>query len=245
MTLKNLKIILLLAMFDEQGLQKLLGVKFINTSLLRQALVHDSYLNETPGFPLNSNERLEFLGDAVLGYIVADELYRIFPEISEGKLTAFRSHLVCQETLAKLAKGLNLGEYLLLGQGELKSGGRNRPTNLSRAMEAVIGAIALDQGLETCIKVVSQLLAADFELLKAGRHPLDYKSRLQEIVQAKCRPSGTPTYHTIDTQGVAHDRWFRIEVRLGDKALGQGEGKSKRSAETEAAHAALEKLGEL
>ena len=230
-------------MLNEHHLEEILGVKFNNPSLLKQALVHDSYLNENPNFPLASNERLEFLGDAVLGYIVADELYRLFPEISEGKLTTFRSHLVCQETLSTLANSLNLGEYLLLGQGELKSGGRNRPTNLARAMEAVIGAIALDQGLETCGKIVLQLLAADLELLKAGKHPLDYKSRLQEIVQAKSQP--TPAYHTVDTQGVAHDRWFKVEVRLGDKVLGQGEGKSKRNAETEAARSALEQLGEL
>ena len=232
-------------MFDEKRLEELLGVKFNNPSLLKQALVHDSYLNENPNFPLASNERLEFLGDAILGYIVAKQLYDLFPDMTEGKLTAFRSYLVCQETLSRLAKSLNLGEYLLLGQGEAKGGGRNRPTNLARAMEALIGAIALDQAPETCRKVVLRLLATDIDLLKAGKHPLDYKSRLQEIVQAKGRPSGTPTYHTIDTQGMAHDRWFRIEVRLGDEVLGQGEGKSKRYAETEAARDALEKLGEL
>lgn len=232
-----------MAMFNEKRLEELLGVKFNNPSLLKQALVHDSYLNENPGFPLNSNERLEFLGDAILGYIVAEQLYDLFPDMTEGKLTAFRSYLVCQETLSRLANLLNLGEYLLLGQGEAKGGGRGRPTNLARAMEAVIGAIALDQGLETCRKVVLRLLANDIELLKAGKHPFDYKSRLQEIVQAKSQP--TPAYHIVDTQGEAHDRWFRVEVRVGDKVLGQGEGKSKRSAETEAARSALEKLGEL
>lgn len=230
-------------MFDEKRLEELLGVKFKNPSLLKQALVHDSYLNENPGFPLNSNERLEFLGDAALGYVVAEQLYHIFPDMPEGKLTAFRSHLVCQETLSRLAMSLNLGEYLILGQGEAKGGGRLRPGNLSRAMEAVIGAIAIDQGLETCGRVVLGLLDKDINLLKAGKHPLDYKSRLQEIVQAKSQPP--PTYHTVDTQGVAHDRWFKVEVRLGDEVLGQGEGKSKRNAETEAARAALEKLGEL
>lgn len=230
-------------MFDEKRLEELLGVGFNNPSLLKQALVHDSYLNENPNFSLASNERLEFLGDAILGYIVAEQLYDLFPDMTEGKLTTFRSYLVCQETLSRLASSLNLGEYLLLGQGELKSGGRNRPTNLARAMEAVIGAIVLDQGLETCQKLVLRLLANDIELIKAGKHPFDYKSRLQEIVQAKSQPP--PTYHTIDTQGVAHDRWFKVEVRVGDNVLGQGEGKSKRSAETEAAHSALEKLGEL
>lgn len=230
-------------MFDLESLEKSLGIKFKNPSLLEQALVHDSYLNENPDFPLASNERLEFLGDAVLGFIVAEQLYHLFPDLPEGKLTAFRSYLVCQETLFRLALSLNLGEYLLLGQGEAKGGGRRRPSNLARAMEAVIGAVCLDQGLSEARKLSLDLLASDLAALKAGKHPLDYKSRLQEIIQSQGQPP--PTYKTIDIQGEAHERWFTVEVHQGDKLLGLGEGRSKRSAEAEAARAALEKLGGL
>lgn len=226
---------------DVSQLQQSLGVHFKDPSLLQQALVHDSYLNENPGFPLASNERLEFLGDAVLGLIISERLYRLFPDLPEGKLTAYRSHLVRQETLFHLAQSLHLGEYLLLGHGEATSGGRQRPSNLARAMEAVIGAVALDGGLRAAKRLVLRLLAPELAALKAGKDTTDYKSRLQELLQAQA--AERPTYHTVSAQGAAHERWFTVEVRQGDRVLGRGEGPSKRGAEAEAARAALEGLG--
>lgn len=229
-------------MSDIDRLQQLLKVTFKDASLLQQALVHDSYLNENPDLGLSSNERLEFLGDAVLGYVVAERLYHLFPESPEGKLTAFRSYLVRQETLYQIAHSLGLGKYLLLGQGEAKLGGRTRPSNLARALEAVVGAVALDQGMEAARKLVLSLLDSELAALEAGKQPADYKSRLQEVVQGKGQPP--PTYHTVRSEGAAHKRWFTVEVRAEDKVLGSGEGASKHTAEAEAARAALEGMGE-
>ncbi|MBI4289105.1 MAG: ribonuclease III [Chloroflexi bacterium] len=230
-------------MFDSKRLEQVLGVEFRDPSLLQQALVHDSYLNENPGFALPSNERLEFLGDAVLGYIIAERLFHLFPDLLEGKLTAFRAYLVQQDTLHRVARSLDMGRYLLLGVGEAKGGGRDRPSNLARALEAVIGAVAVDQGTDAARTLVLRLLESELAQLKAGKQPFDYKSRLQEVLQSKGQPA--PSYHLVDATGAAHARWFTVEARQGDKVLGKGEGNSKRVAETEAARAALEGLEEL
>jgi len=227
-------------MADLAALQKNLGISFSDLSLLEQALVHSSYINENPALALISNERLEFLGDAILDFIVAEELYQRFPNLSEGEMTKLRSSLVCQDSLSRMARAISLGNYLYLGRGEEASGGRRKPANLASALEAVIAAIFLDQGLATVRDFV--LRSASQELNKAliQRAEADYKSQLQELIQA--RRQQTPTYRVIETTGPDHDKIFTVEVRVGDTILGRGSGKSKKMAETEAARSALAQL---
>jgi len=222
------------------ALQQTLGVSFSDASLLEQALVHSSYINENPGFALTSNERLEFLGDAVLGLIVAEKLHQDFPHLTEGQMTKLRAALVRRDTLARMARAIGLGDYLYLGKGEEAGGGRHKPVNLAGAMEAVIAAIFLDQGLSTARDFILRLL--DIELQKAVSQgvEIDYKSELQEFIQA--REQQIPTYHVIEATGPDHDKRFTIEVRLGETVLGRSSGKSKKAAESEAARSALERL---
>ena len=222
------------------SLQSALGLVFRNPRLLEQALVHRSYLNENPGFRLGSNERLEFLGDAVIGFITAENLYSDFPELPEGGLTRLRAVLVRRDTLARAARALRLGEYLYLGRGEERSGGRRRPRNLASTFEAVVGAIYLDQGLATARDFVLEALAG--ELDRAGREAEDYKSKFQEIVQAKHHLP--PSYRVIDAVGPDHRRWFTVEVSVEGEVLGRGSGWSKQVAEKEAARAALQVIAE-
>lgn len=227
-------------MADQNELQKILGVPFQRPELLTQALTHSSYANENPGIAPVSNERLEFLGDAILGLIVAENLFRDFPSMSEGEMTRLRSILVKQETLARVAESIKLGSYLYLGKGEETSGGKDKPANLARALEAVIAAVYLDQGPIVTEQLVLEIL--DTELLKTLYQGaiIDYKSQLQELLQAKTQQ--TPAYHLIETQGPDHDKKFTVEVRLGNNVLATGIGRSKKKAETEAARIALEKL---
>ncbi len=227
-------------MADLAALQQTLGVWFNDPPLLEQALVHSSYVNENPGFAPASNERLEFLGDAILGFIVAEELYQRFSQFSEGEMTKLRSSLVRRDALSRMARAISLGNYLYLGKGEEASGGRRKPANLAGALEALIAAIFLDRGLSAARDFV--LRSADKELnkvLSQGIEP-DYKSQLQEIIQA--RQQQTPTYKVIEAVGPDHDRAFTVEVRVGDTVLGRGSGKSKKVAETEAARSALDQL---
>lgn len=227
-------------MDDQNELQKKLGVSFQQPELLTQALTHSSYANENPGVAPASNERLEFLGDAILGLIVAENLFRDFPGMSEGEMTRLRSILVKQETLARVAESIKLGNYLYLGKGEEASGGKDKPANLARALEAVVAAVYLDQGSAITEQLVLEIL--DAELLKTLYQGaiIDYKSQLQELLQAKTQQ--TPVYHLIETQGPDHNKNFTVEVRLGNDVLATGIGRSKKKAETEAAHIALEKL---
>jgi ribonuclease-3 len=221
------------------ALQKALGISFNNPPLLEQALVHSSYLNENPAITA-SNQRLEFLGDAVLGLVIAQELYRRLPQSSEGKMTELRSLLVRGDALSHLARSISLGSYLYMGKGEEASGGRDKPANLAGALEAVMGAIFLDQGFNMARDFILKLM--DKEIKKAlsqGIAP-DYKSQLQELIQARHQPA--PTYQVIEATGPDHDRSFTVEVRLGDTVLGRGRGKSKKSAEEEAARSALQQL---
>jgi len=225
---------------DLATLQQALGVSFNNPSLLEQALVHSSYINENPGLAPTSNERLEFLGDALLDLFVAEKLYRDFPDFTEGAMTKLRATLVRRDTLSRVARSIRLGDYLYLGKGEEASGGRAKPVNLAGALEAVVAATFLDQGLATAADLVLRLLDAELErTLKQGTTP-DHKSELQEVLQT--RQQQTPTYHVIEVTGPDHDRRFTVEVRLGETVLARGTGKSKKAAETEAARAALEKL---
>ena len=172
-------------MTDLDNLQTILGVSFNDRSLLQQSLVHRSYLNENPNLDLNSNERLEFLGDAVLGFVVAEKLYRQFPDFSEGELTKLRSALVRGETLSRVALSLNLGKHVYFGHGEEESGGRFRSRNLSCTLEAVIGAILIDQGFEVAQAFILKILASEFERVIENKLVADYKSRLQQVIQSK------------------------------------------------------------
>ena len=227
-------------MADLTELQQSLGVSFSDLSLLEQALVHSSYINENPGFALTSNERLEFLGDAVLGLAVAEKLYQDFPRLSEGEMTKLRAALVRRETLARRARAIRLGDYLYLGKGEEASGGRRKVSNLAGALEAVMAAILLDQGLTATKEFILRLFNEELERVVSRGAGVDYKSRLQELTQARQQPA--PVYQLVETVGPAHDRMFTVEVKIGDTVLGRGSGKSKKMAETEAACSALQRL---
>ena len=227
-------------MAKRHALEKPLGVKFKDPALLDQALVHSSYVNENPERAPGSNERLEFLGDAVLGLVVADELFAAYPDQDEGKLTELRTHLVRRDTLARAARELKLGEAVLLGRGEEASGGRTRPTNLAHAYEAVVGAIFLDGGLTTARRFVSRSLGAEFKSIADRAFPQDPKSQLQELSQSLYQ--STPAYRLLESEGPDHARRFTIEVVVEGKALGKGKGRSKQEAEKEAARKALARL---
>lgn len=227
-------------MNDWDACQKALGIFFNDQSLLKQAFVHRSYLNENPNSVLPSNERLEFLGDAILDFIVTDELYSEFPELPEGDLTTIRASLICRQTLAKVASSLKLGDWLLLGQGEETSGGRKRESNLANTSEALIGAIYLDQGLCQVKEFVLRQLKPFLDKTKHGDISPNYKALLQELIQSeKLLP---PVYHVTEATGPDHDKQFAVEVLMEDNILGSGTGKSKKAAEMEAAHSAWEKL---
>ncbi len=225
---------------DLETLQKILGISFTNITFLEQALVHRSFLNENPNFPLLSNERLEFLGDAVLNFVIAERLFQEFPHFSEGELTQGKASLVSKETLAHLALSLDLGSYLYLGRGEEISGGRHKQTNLINALEAIIGAIFIDQGLAKAKDFIFKLINPKLLIIKEKGITLNYKTLLQEYAQKEYRQ--TPIYRVIETTGPNHDKSFTVEVIIGDKRLAEGSGKSKRSAEMEAARLAWEKL---
>jgi len=226
-------------MTDLAALQNTLGLQFKDPTLLEKALVHSSYINESPSTTI-SNERLEFLGDAVLGFIIAKELYQRLPQSTEGEMTELRSSLVRGDALSRIAKAISLGDYLYLGKGEEASGGRRKPANLAGAMEAVIAAIFLDQGSSVTRDFLLRLMAKELKkALSQGIEP-DYKSQLQELIQA--RHQQTPTYQVLEAVGPDHDRRFSVEVRVGDTVLGRGSGKSKKLAEIEAARAALDQL---
>jgi len=227
-------------MNDWDACQEALGIFFNDQSLLKQAFVHRSYLNENPNSVLPSNERLEFLGDAILDFIVTDELYSEFPELPEGDLTTIRASLICRQTLAKVASSLKLGDWLLLGQGEETSGGRKRESNLANTSEALIGAVYLDQGLCQVKEFVLRQLKPFLDKTKHGDISPNYKALLQELIQSeKLLP---PVYHVIEATGPDHDKQFAVEVLMEDNILGSGTGKSKKAAEMEAAHSAWEKL---
>jgi len=220
-------------------LQEILGVSFKDLSRLEQALVHSSYINENPDFAPTSNERLEFLGDAVLGSVVAEKLYQDLPSFTEGEMTKLRAALVRRDALVRAARAISLGDYLYLGKGEEASGGRRKPVNLAGALEAVIAAIFLDQGSATAKNFILRLFNKELQKVVSQGAGVDYKSQLQELIQA--REQQTPAYYVIEAKGPDHDRRFTVEVRAGDTVLGRGSGKSKKEAETEAARSALER----
>ena len=226
-----------MAEHTQDALQKRLGVRFKDASLLTQALVHRSYLNENRSFGLPHNERLEFLGDAVLELIVTDYLYRKYDN-PEGELTSWRSALVRGDMLATVAEPLKLGEAVLMSKGEEKSGGRDRSLLLANVFEAVVGAIYLDQGYDAAKRFVHRLIIPRLPAIIEHDLHRDPKSQLQEVAQQ--RKSKTPRYKVQAAVGPDHDKRFTVEVYVGDNKVGTGEGPSKQSAEQAAAEDALE-----
>jgi ribonuclease-3 len=223
----------------EAEAQAILGIRFKNPSLLRQSFVHRSYLNEYPEPGLESNERLEFFGDAVLSYVVADRLFRECPQCDEGDLTEWRGYLVRRDSLAMFARKLELGRFFLLGRGEETAGGRERAQNLASLFEAVVGAIAIDRGLTVARKFIFDAIGEEFDL-KGKPTPIDPKSRLQEVVQARWQRA--PSYKTVQEEGPEHRKVFTVEVSVHGEALARGTGHSKQEAERGAARAALAAL---
>ncbi|MFC1915243.1 ribonuclease III [Chloroflexota bacterium] len=227
-------------MADLVALQEFLKVSFNDLSLLEQALVHSSYINENPGFVPFSNERLEFLGDAVLDLIVAEKLYQDFPDLPEGEMTKLRSVLVRRDALARVAGAIRLGDYLYLGKGEEASGGRHKAANLAGGLEAVVAAVFLDQGLVVTRELVFKLFKNELWKVIKQDTEIDYKSQLQELTQSRYRL--TPRYRLLAEVGPGHDKVFTTEVKVGDVVLGRGSGKSKKMAEAEAARLVLDQL---
>lgn len=218
---------------------KMFNLKFKNPQILKLAFTHRSYLNENKGAK-ESNERMEFLGDAVLSFIISSYLYSLHPNYTEGDLTNLRSYIVKTESLAQASRELELGKYLLMSKGEELSGGRENTQLLANTFEALLGAIYLDQGIEEAKLMVKKFLLPNFEHeLKIGP-PKDAKSRLQEVVQQSSKRS--PHYKILGTKGPDHLRTFRVGVFINGREFGQGEGNSKQDAEEIAANKALRKL---
>jgi ribonuclease-3 len=219
---------------DPNALAARIGITLNNPEILRQALTHKSAQQE---LNLPSNERLEFLGDAVLGLVVATYVYRKHPDLPEGDLTKLKAVAVSEPTLSRVAAELDLGRHLLLAKGEEQSGGRKRPSILADALEAVFAAIYLDRGLTVARRLILDLLSDDISAIERAEHEPDYKTLLQEKIQERHRTP--PSYRVIDEQGPDHDRTFACEVRVVGRVLGRGVGKSKKQAEQAAAKEAL------
>ena len=220
-----------------------IGVKFNDMSLLRTAVTHRSYLNENKGVGLEHNERLEYLGDAVLELIITSYLFRKYPKKAEGELTAYRSALVNAVSLMKVADHINLNDYILLSKGEAKDTGRARNIILANAVEAIIGAIYMDQGYNPAAQFIADHLLdiLDIEEIVKNKSWLDAKSRFQEKAQEK--NGVTPTYKTLKEVGPDHDKQFTLGVFIGDVQIATGSGPSKQEAEQKAAEKALELKG--
>lgn len=225
-------------MDDLQTLETKLKIKFKNKDLLQQAFIHRSYLNEND-FHLGHNEKLEFLGDAVLELIVTDYLYQKFPNKNEGELTALRSALVKRETLAQVAEELKFHKYLKLSKGEAKTV-NNQVAILSNTVEAFLGSLYLDTGIESVKKFIDQYLLTKLEPIIQSNSYIDAKSHLQEIMQEQ--ESITPTYKVIEESGPDHNKNFIVAVYIDDKELAQGSGNSKQSAQVDAATKALKSI---
>ena len=221
-----------------KDLEKAIGYRFRNISLLQNALTHSSYANERWHNSLLSNERLEFLGDSVLGMLVAEYLYRNFPDRPEGELTRMRADMVCEQTLAAAANKIGIGEHLLLGHGEEQGGGRSRNSILADAMESVIAACFLDGGLEAAAQFVKQYILVEVPVSRLNN--MDYKTALQELVQQK--KNQVLSYALVGQSGPDHDKQFDVEVSLNGTVVGSGSGRSKKRAEQMAARSAMEKL---
>ena len=223
-----------------EALEKALGYRFRNSALLREALCHSSYANEHRGEGLACNERLEFLGDSVLGFVTAEFLFRRNRNAPEGELTRIRARLVCEESLYEVALSLGLGRYLRLGNGEEAGGGRERPSILADAVEAVIAAVYLDSGIDEASALIHRVLLDDAREVRAAAQRQDYKTALQEFVQRT--PGQALVYRLTGESGPDHAKTFTVTVLLNDAVAGTGTGRSKKEAEQMAARCALDAL---
>lgn len=221
-----------------KDLEAAIGYRFSNITLLQRALTHSSYANERWHDSLMSNERLEFLGDSILGMVVAEHLYRNFPDRPEGELTRMRADMVCETSLAAIAFKLKLGDHLMLGHGEEQSGGRTRPSILADAVESVIAASFLDGGMEAAEGFIRQFVLCNVPVTRLQNK--DYKTALQELVQQK--KDQKLSYLLTGESGPDHDKVFTVEVSLNGNVVGQGSGSSKKRAEQDAARGAIENL---
>ena len=221
-----------------KDLETAIGYRFQNITLLQNALTHSSYANERWHDSLMSNERLEFLGDSILGMVVAEYLYSAFPNRPEGELTRMRADMVCEQALAGVAHRLNLGDHLLLGHGEEQTGGAERASILADAVESVIAASFLDGGMEAAKGIIQQFILCDVPTKKL--HNMDYKTALQELVQQK--KDQVLCYVPLGESGPDHNKRFSVAVTLNGQQVGQGIGSSKKRAEQDAARSAMEKL---
>lgn len=224
---------------DVSKLEQHLDIKFNQPNLLKQAFTHSSYVNEHKGKSFHDNERLEFLGDAVLELAVSEYLFKQNEEMPEGEMTKLRAAIVCEPSLVGFAKELQFGDYLLLGRGEEQTGGRERPAILADSFEAFLGALYLDQGYEKANNFLEQHI---FEKINIGAfsHAMDYKSQLQEFVQQDNKQ--TVDYQIIEERGPSHDKEFVAQVLINDQPTGEGAGRSKKEAEQRAAKASLDRL---
>jgi ribonuclease-3 len=225
---------------DIRQLQDHLNLNFISEDLLKQALTHRSYINEHGETDVGDNERLEFLGDAVLDFLVGDMLYQRYPDMPEGQLTRLRAALVRTESLAGVSRQLGLGAFMWMGKGEEGSGGRERLTNLCAVFEALVGALYLDQGLDTVRAFVTGHLDELLKQVLAESLDKDARSLLQEWSQAE--RSLTPAYRTVSATGPDHQKEFIVEVLIGDEVAGSGSGRSKQAAAQAAARDALQRV---
>ncbi len=221
-------------------LMQRLGVRLKRLTLLEEALTHPSYCVEHPQLSVRSNQQLEFLGDSVLGLIVTHHLYIHYPNLPEGELTKIKAAVVSERVLAQVADKIALGDYLLLGRGEERAGGRKRPSILADALEAVIGAIFVERGLKAAAKVIMPFLSEHIELIRSKHIMFDYKSHLQELTQRHFR--STPQYIVVSELGPNHMKTFVVAVCVGQKRIATGMGRSKKEAEQAAARIAIEKL---
>jgi ribonuclease-3 len=221
-------------------LQSTIGITFDNPAILGQAFIHTSYIYENLDRQSGDNQTMEFLGDAVLNMLVAEALYRGFPTLPEGKLTEIRVSLIRQEKLAEKAADIKLGDYLLLGKGEEASGGRGKRNNLADTFEALTAAIFLDRGLDVTRQFIISVFCKELEDIKAGRLSSNFKAILQEFTQAEFKT--LPEYEIIESSGPDHDKVFVVSVSLGDVVLAVGSGKTRKTAESEAARTAYLKL---
>ena len=221
-----------------KDLENAIGYRFKNITLLQNALAHSSYANERWHDSLKSNERLEFLGDSILGMVVAEYLYRNFPDRPEGDLTRMRADMVCERSLALIAERIELGRHLLLGNGEETGGGRTRDSILADAVESVIAACFLDGGMEPARKFIDTFVLTDVPVRKLRN--ADYKTALQELVQQK--KNQVLSYELVEESGPDHDKHFVVQVSLNGTVVGTGKGRSKKKAEQDAAHAAIAHL---
>lgn len=220
-----------------KGLERAIGYRFRNKSLLNQALTHKSYANEKYKSGIGDNERLEFLGDSVLGIVISRLLYDDLPDYDEGVLTRYKSQIVSGSTLGRIALDLKIGQYLLLGKGEEASGGRKQTSNILCALEALIGALYLDGDLKAAFRFIGKVFRPEIQLVKEGKGSKDYKSVLQQIVLKRFK--STPSYKIISEIGPDHKKHFIVEVLVLGKRYGIGSGPNKKSAEQYAAKEAL------